>query len=226
MAMKAIYAAVRPGIAFVRDMEVFHTDRPANCALAGSALAQLFTEARSYNRWRRRELEDARIRELYETAAFGPTSVNGNPARFVWARSPEARRKLADCVNPGNAAKVMGASATVIVGYDPNFYLKLDRLMPHAAEKLAKAFADDPREAHETAFRNSSLQGAYLIMAARALGFDCGPMSGFDHARVNAAFFAGTEIRANFICAIGWGSTEALMPRNPRLPFAEVNTIL
>ena len=207
-------------------MDVFHIDRPANQALPVSTIAQLFTEARSYNRWQFREFDDDLIRKIYETAAFGPTSANGNPARFVWARSPAARRKLADCVNPGNAAKVLAASATVIVGFDPRFYLKLDRLMPHAADRFAKAFADDPEEARETAFRNSSLQGAYLIMAARALGLDCGPMSGFDHPRVNATFFAGTDVRANFICAIGWGSAEALMPRNPRLPFAEVNSIL
>jgi len=207
-------------------MSDLSTDRPPSERLSERAVSHLFHGARTYNRWQHHRLSDDQIRELYETAAFGPTSANGNPARFVWVRSEAAKRRLADCVKPGNVVKVMGASATVIIGYDPEFFLKFDRLMPHAAETLIEGFRSDPQDAWETAFRNSALQGAYLIMAARALGLDCGPLSGFHHDRINAAFFAGTEIRANFLCCIGRGSEEALMPRNPRLPFEEINQVL
>lgn len=201
-------------------------DRAPSVRLPGQAITHLFHRARTYNRWQRYRLSDDEIGELYEAAAFGPTSANGNPARFIWVRSEAAKQLLATCVNPGNEVKVLGASATVIIGFDPKFYLKLDRLMPHAADKLIELFGSDPKDTWETAFRNSALQGAYLIMAARAMGLDCGPLSGFDHDKVNAAFFAGTDIRANFLCCIGRGSEEALMPRNARLPFEEANQIL
>jgi 3-hydroxypropanoate dehydrogenase len=201
-------------------------DRPPSERLPTRAITHLFHRARTYSRWQSRHLGEDQIRELYDTAAFGPTSANGNPARFVWIRSAAAKQRLAACVKPGNEVKVLGASATVIIGYDPEFYIKLHQLMPHAAEKLIEDFSSTPENTWETAFRNSALQGAYLIMAARALGLDCGPLSGFDHDKINAAFFADTKIRANFLCCIGWGSEEALFPRNPRLSFEEANQIL
>lgn len=201
-------------------------DRAASDRLPKDAITHLFHDARTYSRWQCLELSDADIRELYETAVFGPTSANGNPARFVWVRSKAAKERLANCVNPGNEVKVLGASATVIIGYDVKFYQKFGFLMPHAVEKLIENFSNSPWNAWETAFRNSALQGAYLIMAARALGFDCGPLSGFDQEKVNAAFFADTGIKANFLCCLGRGSAEALFPRNPRLPFDEANQII
>ncbi len=201
-------------------------DRPRSARLPEPAISTLFHQARTYNRWQRHELGEDAIREIYEAAAFGPTSANGSPARFVWIRSEAAKQRLVECVNPGNEIKVLGASATVIIGYDPNFYLKLDRLMPHAADRLIQLFSSEPQDTWETAFRNSALQGAYLIIAARALGLDCGPLSGFDHDKINAAFFEGVDIRANFLCCIGHGSNESLMPRNARLPFTEANQIL
>lgn len=215
------------GIAGIQtSMNKHSVDRAVSERLPEEAIAHLFHDARTYNRWQSHELSDADIRELYETAVFGPTSANGNPARFVWVRSEAAKQQLANCVNPGNEVKVMGASATLIIGYDVKFYTKFDRLMPHAADKLIENFSNSPQNARETAFRNSALQGAYLIMAARALGLDCGPISGFDHEKVNEAFFAGTDVRANFLCCLGRGSTEALFPRNPRLPFGEANRII
>ena len=210
----------------IQRMSNIPIDRTRSGRLPEPAISSLFHEARTYNRWQRYELGDDEIRELYETAAFGPTSANGNPARFVWVRSEAAKQRLVECVNPGNEAKVLGASTTIIIGYDPHFYLKLNRLMPHAADKLIQLFSGNPQDAWETAFRNSALQGAYLIMAARALGLDCGPLSGFDHGKINAAFFEGTDIRANFLCCIGHGSNAYLMPRNARLPFEEANRIL
>lgn len=207
-------------------MSTIEPDRTANEKLPDSAVAQLFGDARSYNRWQAAPVDDERIKSLYETAALGPTSANGSPGRFLWIRSVAAKERLASCVKPGNEVKVLGAPVTVIIGYDLLFFEQFPKLMPYAAEKLMAMFGNDPAEAKETAFRNSSLQGAYLIMAARALGLDCGPMSGFFHDRVNEAFFAGTNVRANFLCCIGTGSTQELYPRNPRLLFSEVNKIL
>lgn len=207
-------------------MSTIDHDRNANEQLSDRAVAQLFGDARSYNRWQPTPVEDERIRLLYETAAMGPTSANGSPGRFLWIRSQGAKERLAACVKPGNKVKVLGAPVTVIIGYDLRFFENFPRLMPYAAEKLMAMFGNDVAEAEETAFRNSSLQGAYLIMAARAHGLDCGPMSGFFHNRVNEAFFAGTNVRANFLCCIGTGSTQELYPRNPRLSFTEVNEIL
>jgi 3-hydroxypropanoate dehydrogenase len=226
MVITAFHEPIRPSAAILRSMHDIPMDRPPSERLPTRAITHLFHRARTYSRWQSRHLGADQIRELYDTAAFGPTSANGNPARFVWIRSAAAKQRLAACVKPGNEVKVLGASATVIIGYDPEFYLKLHQLMPHAAEKLIEDFSSTPENTWETAFRNSALQGAYLIMAARALGLDCGPLSGFDHDKINAAFFADTKIRANFLCCIGWGSEEALFPRNPRLSFEEANQIL
>jgi 3-hydroxypropanoate dehydrogenase len=183
------------------------------------ALDQLFLEARTHSHWASDPVPEATLRRLYELLRMGPTSANCCPARFVFCASEAARRTLAACVSEGNAAKVLKAPVTVIVGMDEKFYDRLPELFPHNPD--ARNWFLEPAVAHATAFRNSSLQGAYLILAARSLGLDCGPMSGFDPAKVDAAFFAGTTIRSNFICSLGHGEHERLHARSPRLPFED-----
>ena len=184
------------------------------------ALDQLFRSARTRNGWTDRSVTDDQLRELYELMKFGPTSSNSCPARFVWLRSHEAKGRLAAHAAPANAPKILAAPVTVIVGYDLGFAEQMPKLFPARGEQMRAYFAD-PAVAEVTAFRNSSLQGGYLILAARALGLDCGPMSGFDNAGVDREFFTDTAIRSNFICSIGYGSDENLYPRNPRLSFEE-----
>jgi 3-hydroxypropanoate dehydrogenase len=188
------------------------------------ALDQLFREARTRNGWVEETLPDALFREIYDLAKFGPTSANASPARFVWVRSPEAKRKLAGLASGTNGPKILAAPVTVIIGYDLDFAQHLPRLFPHAPD--AKTWFAAPEVEQVTAFRNGSLQGAYLIIAARALGLDAGPMSGFDNAGVDAAFFAGTRVKSNFICTLGHGTEENLFPRSPRLAFDEANQIV
>jgi 3-hydroxypropanoate dehydrogenase len=188
------------------------------------ALDQLFREARTRNGWVEETLPDALFREIYDLAKFGPTSANASPARFVWVRSPEAKRKLAGLASGTNGPKIQAAPVTVIIGYDLDFAQHLPRLFPHAPD--AKTWFAAPEVEQVTAFRNGSLQGAYLIIAARALGLDAGPMSGFDNAGVDAAFFAGTRVKSNFICTLGHGTEENLFPRSPRLAFDEANQIV
>jgi len=187
--------------------------------LDDAALDTLFRVARSYNRWSAEPVSDETLHALYELLRFGPTAVNSTPARFVFVKSAEARAKLVGCVSPGNVIKVEQAPVTAIIGMDTHFYEKLGILFPHRPG-AADSFKS-PDHAHTTMMRNATLQGAYLILAARALGLDCGPMSGFDHAKVDAAFFAGTAIKSNFLCALGTGTTELLHARLPRLPFDE-----
>lgn len=191
--------------------------------LDDAALDTLFRTARTYYSWADTPVSDDTLHTLYELAKLGPTAANSSPARFVFCRSVEAREKLATCVSAANAGKVRAAPVTVIVGMDMEFYDKLPQLFPHADAR--SWFAGKPDAIHETAFRNSSLQAAYLIIAARSLGLDCGPMSGFDKTAVDAAFFAGTSIEANFICSIGHGTTDKLFPRSPRLSFDEAAQI-
>ncbi len=183
------------------------------------ALDQLFRNARSYNRWTDQPLEESIIKELYELMKLGPTSVNTSPARFIFVRSAESKQRLAACVSPGNVIKVEQAPVVVIVGMDLAFYEKMDYLWPH--DPSVKNWFTNPDSARATAMRNSTLQGAYMMMAARALGLDCGPLSGFDPIKVNEQFFAGTTIESNFLCCLGYASQEALFARHPRLPFAE-----
>jgi 3-hydroxypropanoate dehydrogenase len=189
-----------------------------------ASLKQLFLSARSYNQWLGQEVEDDQVRQIYEIIKFGPTSANGCPARFVWVRSPEGKQKLANCVWEYNAPKILKAPLTLIVGYDLAFSDLLPQLYPSRAEIYRKLFLGDPKFNQLSAFRNSSLQGAYLIVAARALGLDCGPMEGFDSGAVDEAFFPGTNIKTNFICSIGIGNNESLLPRNPRLAFEQANS--
>jgi 3-hydroxypropanoate dehydrogenase len=186
-----------------------------------TALQQLFINARTRNGWTKREVTDAQVHELYDLVKLGPTSANTCPARFVWVRSAEGKTKLAEAASANNKAKILAAPITVIIGYDLDCPETLPKLFPARGEQLKSMFQSDSALTEATAFRNSSLQGAYLILAARALGLDCGPMSGFDHRLLDEAFFAGTRIKSNFLCSIGYGSDENLFPRNPRLTFDE-----
>lgn len=187
-----------------------------------SALDQLFLAARTYGRgagtWQPREVPDDLLRRVWDLARMGPTSANSSPARIVFVKSAAAKEKLRPALSAGNVDQTMSAPATAIVAHDLAFYDKLPVLFPHTDAR--SWFAGKPN-AEPTAFRNGTLQGAYLILAARALGLDCGPMSGFDNAAVDAAFFPGTTIRSNFLVNLGYGDPKALHPRNPRLSFEE-----
>jgi 3-hydroxypropanoate dehydrogenase len=192
-------------------------------ALDTAALAALFTEARSQNGWTAEPVSDALLQQVYELARMGPTSVNCSPARFVFVRTPEGKERLKPALSPSNVDKTMTAPVTVIVAWDTAFYDKLPKLFPHADAR--PWVAGTPELAHETAFRNGTLQAAYLILAARSLGLDAGPMSGFDKAKVNAAFFEGTTWTANFLINLGHGDASKVFGRLPRLDFAEACTL-
>ena len=180
---------------------------------------RLFTEARTHNGFTDEPVSDAQLREIYDLMKWGPTSANASPARIVFVRSAAAKAKLLECVSPGNVDKTRAAPVTAIIGMDLAFHEKLPVLFPHAD---AKSWFDGKQEFIETtAFRNSSLQGGYFILAARAVGLDTGPMSGFDNAKVDAAFWAGTKVKTNFICNLGHGDPSKLWPRSPRLSFDE-----
>ncbi len=180
---------------------------------------QLFTAARTHVAYTPTPVSDDTLRQLYDLLKWGPTSANSSPARFQFVRSAEGKARLAACVSPGNQAKVAQAPVTVIVGMDLAFYEHLPQLVPHTDAR--SWFAGNDAAIQATAFRNSSLQGGYLILAARALGLDCGPMSGFDAAQLDAAFWAGTTVQTNFICTLGHGDAARLHPRNPRLAFEQ-----
>jgi 3-hydroxypropanoate dehydrogenase len=193
-------------------------------ALDDTALNTLFREARSYNRWVQEPVPESTLRALYDLLKLGPTSLNCCPARFVFVRSAEAKATLAGCVSPGNVVKVEQAPITVIIGMDEKFYEKIPFLFPQKPQ-AGEGFKN-PAVGPVHMMRNATLQGAYLMLAARSLGLDCGPMSGFDNDKVDAAFFAGTSHKSNFICALGTGTTEMLFPRNPRLAFEEACRIV
>jgi 3-hydroxypropanoate dehydrogenase len=192
-------------------------------ALPAPVLDQLFLEARTRYAWTDRPVTDADVQKIYELTKFGPTSANSTPARFVWIRSSEAKRRLEPLLSEGNRAKTMSAPATVIVAYDVEFAPTMARLFPHAPDAVNWYPGD---RARAEALRSGTLQGAYLMMAARALGFDCGPMGGFDSEGVDREFLAGTSWKSNFLCNIGEGTDENLRPRLPRLDFEEVNRLL
>lgn len=189
-----------------------------------ASLDTLFRQARSHNRWLPQAIDDAVLHRLFELLKWGPTSANSSPARFVFVKSDAARERLITCMDPGNVDKTRSAAVMVIIGMDMEFYERLPQLAPHSDAR--SWFAGQPAKIAETAFRNSSLQGAYLIMAARALGLDCGPMSGFDAQKVNQLFFAGSAVRANFVCGLGYGNGEHLHARAPRLTFEQACSIL
>jgi 3-hydroxypropanoate dehydrogenase len=187
--------------------------------LASDSLDQLFRQARTHYHWQDRPVNPQILTQLYDLLKMGPTSANCSPARFVFLVSKEAKEKLRPCLDAGNVEKTMSAPVVCIIGMDMAFYDSLPKLFPHADAR--SWFAGNDALIERTAFRNSSLQGAYLIMAARALGLDCGPMSGFNNAKVDETFFAGTRIKSNFLCNLGHGVPEKLHPRSPRLDFSE-----
>jgi 3-hydroxypropanoate dehydrogenase len=189
-------------------------------ALADGALAALFTEARAFTRWQDRPVADAAIEKAVGLAQLGPTSGNCEPMRLVLVKSPAGKERLLPCVSSGNYEKVRTAPVTAIVAYDREFYEHLPRLYPHTDAR--GWFTSNEALALETAFRNSSLQGAYLILALRAHGLDCGPMSGFDNAKVDAEFFPDGRLRSNFLLNIGYGERPHPHPRPPRLACAEI----
>jgi 3-hydroxypropanoate dehydrogenase len=193
-------------------------------ALDDSGLDLLFRNARSYNRWLPQAVPETMLRALYDLLKLGPTSINCSPARFVFVTSAAQKAVLVSCLSPGNVVKVEQAPVTVIIGMDQKFYEKIPALFPQKPQ--AAELMKDPINGPVHMMRNATLQGAYLMLAARSLGLDCGPMSGFDHAKVDAAFFAGTAVKSNFLCALGVGSTEMFFPRNPRLSFEEACTIV
>lgn len=192
--------------------------------LDDAALDQLFREARTFSRFTDRPLSDEILRAIVELMKLGPTSANCSPSRIVFVRSREAKERLRPHLSEGNVEQTMGAAATAVIAWDTEFYERLDYLWPH--DPSARGwFAGKPDVIAETGLRNSSLQGAYLILAARSLGVDCGPMSGFDKAGVEAAFFPGGKIRANFLINLGYGDRSRLHPRSPRFAFEEFCSI-
>ena len=202
----------------------FDTLPTRDAPVADPVLAQLFTEARTRNAWSDRPVPEALLRQLYDLTKFGPTAVNNTPARFVFVTSPEAKARLIPLMSEGNQAKSMQAPVNVIIGMDVDFHEQLPTLFPHAPG--AKDWFADEAGRRESAFRNSSLQGGYFLLAARALGLDVGPMSGFDPAGVKAEFFGGTTVEPNFIVNLGYGTDENLFPRSPRLSFEDAARIL
>jgi len=210
-----------------------------NKVIDDTALDQLFRNARTHSAWLDKPVSDETLQQLYGLMKWGPTSANASPARFVFVRSQEAKERLRTTLAPGNVDKTMTAPVTVIVAYDLLFFEKLPKLFPHAPG-MRDLFAGNPQLVEVTAKRNSSLQGAYLIIAARALGLDCGPMSGFDNAKLDEEFFgAGEEcegceqeffpsghVKSNFLCNLGYGDASKLFPRGPRLEFTEVCSLL
>jgi 3-hydroxypropanoate dehydrogenase len=188
--------------------------------LSSEDLDLIFRAGRTHNVWLDKPVEDALLEQVYDLAKMGPTSANMCPMRIVFVKSPEAKERLKPALDAGNADKTMKAPVTAIIGMDIHFYEKLPELFPHADAKAW--FKDLPENVLETmALRNSSLQGAYFMLAARALGIDCGPMSGFNNAKVDEAFFAGTTVKSNFLCNLGYGDASKLVPRSPRLSFEE-----
>lgn len=189
-----------------------------------NALNILFREARTHNAWQDTPVSADLIHELYDLTKFGPTSANSSPARFLFLTSDESKERLVPALAPLNVDKSRKAPVVAIIAYDVEFYEQLPKLFPHADARAW--FVGNEELAKETAFRNGTLQGAYLMLAARALGLDCGPMSGFDQAKVNAEFFPDGKWKVNFICNIGYGDGSVLFPRSPRLDFDEACRIL
>jgi 3-hydroxypropanoate dehydrogenase len=197
-----------------------NTKRP----ISQDALDQLFREARTHSAWLPEPVPVKLLHQAYELARLGPTSANSSPVRFVFLTSPGGKARLQPALAPGNVDKTMAAPVTVIIAWDTEFHDKLPKLFPHA--DMRSFFVGNQPLIHETAFRNSSLQAAYFILAARALGLDCGPMSGFDASKLNAEFFPDGKWKVNLLCNLGYGDRSKLYPRNPRLNFEEAAVIL
>jgi 3-hydroxypropanoate dehydrogenase len=192
--------------------------------LNDTAIHQLFHDARSHNAWLDKDVPDALLRALVETMRWAPTSANCSPARFVFVKSADAKARLKPLLMDGNVEKTMSAPVTAIIGQDQKFYDHLPRLFPHADARAW--FVGNDAFAKTSAFRNGTLQGGYFILAARALGLDCGPMSGFDNAGVDREFFAETAVNSNFLCNLGYGDPAALFPRSPRFDFDDIAKIV
>jgi 3-hydroxypropanoate dehydrogenase len=202
--------------------------------LNDEGLDLLFRQARTHSAWLDKPVSDETLRQLYDLLKWGPTSSNASPARFLFLRTREAKERLRPALAAGNVAKTMAAPVTVIIAYDLKFYDKLPKLLPHNP-RMRELFVDAPQLVETTAKRNSSLEGAYLIVAARSLGLDCGPMSGFDNAKVDEEFFGSAKqcegcdqeffpdghVKSNFLCNLGYGDASKLYPRSPRLAFEE-----
>jgi 3-hydroxypropanoate dehydrogenase len=189
-----------------------------------TALRLAFLDARTHNAWQQKDVPDALLRRLVEILMMGPTSANCEPARFVFVKSKAEKERLKPFLSEGNRDKTMQAPVCAIIGYDLEFYDQLPKLFPH--KDMKSSFVGKPDKIQDNAFRNGTLQGAYLILAARLLGLDCGPMSGFDNAGVDRAFFAGTTVKSNFLCNLGYGNPAGLLPRLPRLGFDEIAKII
>lgn len=189
-----------------------------------TCLDQIFREARTHNAWLDKDVPDALLHELVDLAKLGPTSANCSPARILFVKSQAAKEKLKPLLSEGNRDKTMKAPVCAIIGYDLDFYEHLPKLFPHTDAR--SWFAGNDAKIFDNAFRNGTLQGAYLIVAARALGLDCGPMSGFDSKGVDRDFFAGTNVKSNFLCNLGYGDGAKLLPRSPRFAFDEMARIL
>jgi len=204
-----------------------------SATLSDDTLDVLFRKARTHNVWLDKPVSDALLHQLYDLMKYGPSSANSNPLRILFLRTPESKERLRPALSPTNADKTMKAPVTAIVGYDVKFYEQTPKLFPNNPA-MREVFAKSPQLAEITAFRNGSLQGAYMILAARSLGLDCGPMSGFDNAKVDAEFFSATagnppafiDVRSNFLCNLGYGDASKLFPRNPRLLFEEACRLL
>ena len=201
------------------DRTSTHGPRAARAPSMNVSTEQLFENARTQNGFTAEPVPEARLRQLWDLMKWGPTSANMSPARIVFVSSPAAKERLLECMSPGNVEKTRQAPVTAIIGMDMEFYEKLPYLFPHADAK--PWFAGKPDFIASSAFRNSSLQGGYFIVAARALGLDCGPMSGFEADKVDAAFWAGTAVKTNFICNLGHGDPSKVFSRSPRLTFDE-----
>jgi 3-hydroxypropanoate dehydrogenase len=196
-------------------------DQPLNQA----ALDQIFREARTHSTWLDQPVSDHTLQQVYDLMKTGPTSMNCSPARILFLRTPEAKERLKPFLMPANVDKTMAAPVTAIVANDLKFYDRLPQLFPHYPG-AREMFANSPALAEISAMRNGTLQGGYFILAARAMGLDCGPMSGFDNAKVDAEFFAGESVKSNFLCNLGHGDRSKLFPRNPRLAFDEACKLL
>jgi len=197
---------------------------PSRDPVSKHCIDQLFREARTHNVWLPQPVPSELLRQAYELAAFGPTSANTTPARYVFLTTPQAKERLRPALASANVDKTMAAPVTVIIAWDTEFHEKLPKLFPH--RDMRSMFHGKPDLIEATAFRNSSLEGGYFILAVRALGLDCGPMSGFDAAKVNTEFFPDGKWKSNFLCNVGYGDHTKLFPRNPRLPFDEACLVL
>jgi 3-hydroxypropanoate dehydrogenase len=189
------------------------------------ACKRLFTEARTANLFLDKPVDSKLLHDIYDLMKWGPTSMNSCPARIAFLTSSEAKARLLPAAFDGNIARIKSAPVVAIVGQDMEFFQHLPHLFPHAPENK-KIFENNEFAAEANAFRNSSIQGAYLIFAARAMGLDCGPMSGFDNAKVDKEFFGGTHVKSNFLCSIGYADPEAIFPRGPRFDFDEICQVL